>query len=63
MSELRTVKIYLPHDSGDFATINESDFDEGVHVRYEDAVGSTQEGAPKKRSKKANAEGNSEPQA
>jgi 2-oxoisovalerate dehydrogenase E2 component (dihydrolipoyl transacylase) len=31
-----TVKIKLPHDTGDYATINESDFDPKIHERYED---------------------------
>ena len=56
MAELPTVKIYLPHDSGDHAIINESDFDESKHVRYEDRDKPADEGEPKaKRGKKAEA--------
>ena len=34
MAEVKTVRIHLPHASGEWATINASDFDPAVHVIY-----------------------------
>jgi len=35
MSDLPTVRIHRPHASGDWATINESDFDPAQHVLFD----------------------------
>lgn len=39
MAQVETVKIRHPHESGDYAIINASDFDPEKHERYEDADG------------------------